>query len=202
MKIKAGIITLILCLSISLSAQKFQGGVFAGMNASQVDGDGYSGFNKLGLNAGAFVSREIIENFNWQMELKYSTRGMYNYQIFPDPSINVSNLIYLELPLSVHYFYSEKIQIELGIALDVLLKESYGDENSGISIDQANDLRKFGLNVFCGVFYYFKKNIAAGVRYTYSAIPFYPFDAYAIRYRDSGLFHDVLSLSVKYYLVR
>ncbi len=202
MKINTGIIILILCISLSSSAQSFQGGIFAGINASQIDNDTYGGFNKLGLNAGAFVSREITPNFYWQMELKYSSRGMYHHPTINQNFIALSNLKYLELPLSIHYFYNEKIQVELGFAPDVLLSEYYEDEHGSLDPAYAPDLRRFGVNVFGGIYYYFIENMAVGIRYTYSAIPFYPFDFWTARYRDKGYFHDVLCLSVKYYFVR
>ncbi len=193
---------MILCISLTSFAQKFHGGIFAGINASQIDNDSYGGFNKLGLNAGAFVSREIMQNLNWQMELKYSSRGMYHHPTITQNFIDLSNLRYIELPISVHYFYNEKIQVELGFAPDMLLSEYYEDENGILDPEYAPDLRRFGVNVFAGAYYYFIENMAAGFRYTYSAIPFYPFDFWTSRYRDKGLFHDVISLSVKYYFVR
>ena len=52
-----------LCLSIfifaSLQAQNFNGGIVAGMIASQYDGDSYAGFNRLGATAGGFVNYQL-----------------------------------------------------------------------------------------------------------------------------------------------
>jgi hypothetical protein len=184
-------------------SQQFQGGINAGLNAAQIDGDGDEGFGKLGLNAGAFVARPIIEDLlYWQFELRYTSRGKYKYPTPQDRSIEVANLHYLEAPLSLHYFYREKFQVELGLSPDVLLLEAYADEDGPISTDYANELDRFGLTAFAGIWYYPLGDLGIGVRYNYSVIPFYRFDAYAVRYRDSGFFHDVLSLNVKYYFLR
>lgn len=200
MRMKLFLLCLVLSSSTILSAQSFQGGVFGGINASQVDNDGYSGFNKLGLNAGAFACREIMTDLYWQIELRYSSRGIYNVRTTSNPSISMSNLIYLEMPLTVHYFYDNKIQAELGLAPDVLLAEFYGDETAGIDPSQADELKRFGLNSIAGIYYYFRENLGVGVRFTYSLVPFYRSEGVAVRYWDSGLFHNVFSLNLKYYI--
>lgn len=202
MKLKHLFITILLGITTLLSAQTFEGGIFGGINASQVDNDGLAGFNKLGLNAGVYASREITTNLYWQIELRYTSRGVYNYQREPNPSITQSRLIYLEMPLTMHYFYNNKIQAELGLAPDVLLAEFYGDETSSIDPVYAEDLRRFGLNGIAGIYYYFTENIGLGVRFTYSLVPFYKSEGYSIRYWNSGLFHNVFSLNVKYYITR
>ncbi len=46
----------------SVRAQEFNAGIFGGVTASQVDGDSYGGYNKLGFTAGVFVNREIDNN--------------------------------------------------------------------------------------------------------------------------------------------
>ena len=202
MKRTAGTILLFLLIIQLLPAQSFNGGVFGGINASQVDNDGNRGFNKLGLNAGAFASREITTNLYWQIELRYSSRGMYDFQINPYRDLAISRLLYLEMPLTMHYIYSNKYQGELGLAPDVLLAEFYGDETSGINPDYADELRRFGLNGIAGVYYFFRENLGVGIRFTYSLIPFYRSEGVAVRYWDNGLFHNVYSLNLKYYITR
>jgi len=189
--------------SATLAGQDFQGGLTAGLNAAQIDGDGDEGFGKLGLNAGAFVARPIIDNLlYWQLELRYSSRGKYRPITQFDRTSDFAALDYVELPLSLHYYVIDKVIIELGIAPDVLVRERYADENGPINPDYATNRRRFGLTALAGAWYFPMEQLAIGVRYNYSAIPFYKFDAYAVRYRDSGYFHDVLSLNAKYYFLR
>jgi len=191
---------------LPMHAQKFQGGVSGGLNAARIDGDSHELYGKLGLNAGAFVAREIMPSMLfWQLELKYTSRGKYNivrdnqgYVIGTD----LIDLRYIEMPVSLHYFVIENLQVELGLSPDVLIKEYYADENGPIPVDEANDLRRFGITAFAGVNYFVIESLAFGLRFNYSAIPFYKFDAYAVRYRDSGWFHDVLSLNATYYFSR
>lgn len=193
-------------LLASLNAQKFQGGLIGGLNAARIDGDGHEFYGKLGLNAGAFVAREILpEMLFWQMEVKYTSRGKYH--LYRDPMGNIVGLSlidlrYAELPLSLHYFLNEQVQLELGLSPDLLLRERYEDENGILPLEDANDLRRFGVTVFAGGNYFVLEQLAVGIRFNYSVIPFYKFDAYAVRYRDSGWFHDVLSVNVRYYFTR
>ncbi|MEX0988457.1 MAG: outer membrane beta-barrel protein [Bacteroidales bacterium] len=192
--------------SFQLASQGFQGGVSAGLNAARIDGDGHELYGKLGLNAGVFVAREILPGqLFWQMELKYTSRGKYNLQrdnLGFIIGLDLIDLRYIELPLSLHYIMNDKIQVELGLSPDVLIKEYYEDENGEVSSEYANDLRRFGITAFAGLNYFVLENFAAGMRFNYSAFPFYKFDAYSVRYRYSGWFHDVLSLNARYYFTR
>lgn len=202
MKFKYFLILLMLILTVNAFAQTFKGGFTGGLNAARIDGDTYDIYGKLGLNAGAFVSREILSDFlDWQLELKYTSRGRYQGPTPTFSGIDLISLTYAELPLSLQLHLNEKIQIELGLSPDVLLKEYYEDENGPVSPEYANELRRFGITAFAGVNYFFITHMSVGMRFNYSALPFYKFDAYAVRYRDSGWFHDVLSINLKYYLV-
>jgi hypothetical protein len=188
--------------SVIAFGQKFQGGVFAGINASRIQNDQYSGFKKLGLHGGGFVQREITGELGWKMELKYAARGMYHHPTQQIPSIQISNITYIELPLSITYLYNEKVEVELGVAPDVLLSEYYEDEDGPLDPSYSADLRKFGLNGFVGINYYLHERVAVGIRYTTSAIPFYTFDYWTNRYFASGYFHNVISVGMKYFIIK
>ena len=70
-----------------------------GYTASQVDGDSYSGFNKLGFTAGAFINRLIAYDIYWQVEIKYVTRGVYKGPTDNDPTLYRSGYHYVEIPI-------------------------------------------------------------------------------------------------------
>ena len=206
MKAKTTILIIFLALVTQVSGQKFQGGITAGLNAARIDNDTDELYGKLGLNAGAFVARQTgINQLFWQLELKYTSRGKYDIQRDLAGNVIGTDLIdlkYIEMPLSLHYFINERVQVELGFAPDVLIREYYADENGAIPLDNANDLRRFGITAFAGVSFFVRPELAFGIRFNYSAIPFYKFQAYAVRYRDSGWFHDVLSVNARYYFSR
>ncbi len=188
---------LLLLLSFPSFAQQFNAGVFGGVTASQVDGDSYSGFNKLGLTAGVFVNRKIDKNVFWQIEIKYVTRGVYKGPTDNDFTLYRSTYRYIEIPLSVHYLHDDKIQIEAGTSPEVLINVTFSDQDGRIDPSNYPENRRFGLSVFAGLHYWFKPTTGVGIRYTYSAIPFRePQEWNHANYR--GYFHNVLCLTLAY----
>lgn len=187
-----------------MNAQEFRGGLLGGINSSRIDGDGHDLIGKIGLNGGFFVARETVyDNLFWQLEVKYTSRGKYHTirDVFGNPiGYQQTTLTYLEIPVSMHYNFLERMQAEFGFSPDYLLKESYVDQDG--PVPDLNDLRQFGLTAFVGYNYFINEKLAAGFRFNYSVFPFKKFESYAVRYRDSGLFHDVLSVNLKYYIIR
>ena len=172
-------------------------GVFAGVTASQVDGDSYSGFNKLGLNAGGFINQHLDLNIYWQAELKYVTKGVYKGPGDYDPTLYSSTYHVLEIPFSAHYLYDEKLQVELGIAPEVLIKEVFRDESGAMDPSNYPENRRFGFSVFVGLSYWFSPSTGVNLRYTNSAIPFRePQEWNNPQYK--GYFHNVISLSLAF----
>lgn len=188
---------LLLLLSFPSFAQRFNAGVFGGVTAAQIDGDSYSGFNKLGFTAGAFVNREIDYSVFWQIEIKYATRGVYKGPTDSDPTLYRSTYRYVEIPLSVHYLHDDKIQIEAGTSPEVLISVRFSDQDGLIDPSNYPENRRFGLSVFGGLHYWFTTTTGVGIRYTYSAIPFRdPQEWNHPRYR--GYFHNVLCLTASF----
>ena len=89
----------------SLKSQNFHGGVTAGMVASQVAGDTYSGFNKAGLFLGGFVNWDFTKRSALQLELEYFQKGSRKN---PDPENDdyesyLFRANYVELPVLYHF---------------------------------------------------------------------------------------------------
>jgi hypothetical protein len=172
-------------------------GVFGGVTASQVDGDSYSGFNKLGITAGGFMNQHMDLNIYWQAELRYVTKGVYKGPGDYDPTLYSSSYHVLEIPLSAHYLYEEKIQVELGIVPEVLIKAVFRDENGRMDPSTYPDNRRFGFSVFAGLSYWFSPSTGLNLRYTNSALPFRdPQEWNNPQYK--GYFHNVISLSLAF----
>ncbi len=180
-----------------VSAQPLNFGIYGGITASQVDGDAYSGFNRLGGTAGLFLNKHIEYNIYWQAEIKYVSRGVYKGPSDNDQTLFKSTYHYVEIPLSAHYLVEEKFLVELGISPEVLVGAAYWDENGILNSTGYPEIRTFGLSVFAGVGYWFSERMMAGLRYTNSAIPFRdPQEWNNPQYR--GYFHNVMSLSLAY----
>jgi hypothetical protein len=191
------VLFLLFLTTLSLNGQQFNAGFFGGINVSQVSGDTYAGFNKLGFNGGVFVNRMIEHNFFWQAEIKYGTRGVYQGPTDSNQSLYKSSYHMLELPLSVNYLFNETIFIEVGTSPEILITTRFWDENGLMDKSSYPDNRRFGLSVFAGIGYWFNERLMAGLRYTNSAVPFRdPEEWNNSQYR--GYFHNVISLSLAY----
>jgi hypothetical protein len=184
-------------MTVSIKGQPFDVGFFGGINVSEVSGDSYTGFNKLGLTAGLFVNNLIGHDVYWQAEIKYGTRGAYKGPSDIDPTLYRSGYQVIELPLSVQYLYEERVFVEAGFSPEVLIASRFWDENGLLDPAAYPENRRFGLSVFAGIGYWFNEKIQLGVRYTNSAIPFRdPQEWNHPRYR--GFYHSLFSLTVAY----
>lgn len=72
---------LLLCFVIwsltSISAQRFEASLIGGFNLAQLDGDDLSGFNKIGLNAGAKVAAVLSDRWQLSLEMLFSQQGSH-----------------------------------------------------------------------------------------------------------------------------
>jgi len=130
---------LFFCFLPSASAQRFIGGIAAGINATQVDGDEIFGYNKVGFNGGPYVKLMLDERqrFSLTMELLYTQKGAQKRYPAPngvriaigdtafiDPRYPEENMKffynlrtdYLELPLLVH-FEDPKSKFGIGVGV-------------------------------------------------------------------------------------
>ena len=69
------VILFLFFLSYASVAQKFQGGIAAGLVGSQVAGDTYSGYNKPGAYTGIWVRLALNDRSSLQTELSYFQKG-------------------------------------------------------------------------------------------------------------------------------
>jgi len=177
--------------------QGFNAGFFGGVTASQVDGDSYGGYNKLGLTGGFFVNRELDLDIFWQLGIKYVSRGAYENFGTTNPMIDKTVFRYIEIPLSVHYLYDETFQVELGISPEVLISYKSFDEYGQTDPSLYPENRRFGFSAFTGIHYWYVPNASVGLRFTYSAISFREREEWnTAQYR--GHFHNVLALTMAY----
>lgn len=98
------LIILMTIFSFTLQAQRFHGGIVAGLVGSQVAGDTWSGFKKAGIFAGGYVSLDAGEKSSFRMELTYFQKGSREnpteengYQSY------LLRLNYIEMPLFYQY---------------------------------------------------------------------------------------------------
>ncbi len=158
----------------SFSQTPFKAGVTGGGAFTQVDGDGYSGWNKVGTAIGGFV----YNNFGWkktslQMELQYINKGSRK----PPKQNNGFTyykivLNYVEVPLLVKYRH-KKFNFETGLSYAQLIRQREFDL-SGELIPreyQGGNFKKYDVLFNAGAGYFFTEKFSLNVRYSYSVLP-------------------------------
>jgi hypothetical protein len=189
--LKSAICFLSICFStIDLHAQYFTddddrtfvGGLTLGTNFSQVDGDNFAGFNKIGLNSGVVTYFMLDERVAGSMELLYSQKGTttgrnqvplsgYSYKTITQYSIDLK---YLEVPIQILYFDKKHSSVGGGFSYGALFGQSekyntveqtklYPFKRSDISVLLSGNLKltkHFFANLrFAYSFYNIRKNV-------------------------------------------
>lgn len=183
----------------TIQAQKFNGGVMAGFSASQVAGDNDGGYNKAGLFGGGFVNIEIGPRSLLQLELEFMQKGSrhnpnYNEGDFKSLLIR---LAYAEMPLFYQYIVNEKIKIEAGPSLAVLI--DYYEEYNEIP-EYRDNFRLLHLCINAGIYYELSEHFLLNFRTNNSLINIrnQEVTGNVPRFFDHGQYNDVLTFSVFY----
>ena len=186
-------------------SQKFNGGILAGGLVSQVDGDDWAGYHKLGFMGGGFVSLDLSRHFTLQMEMEYIQKGSRKSADLENPNdfSYLLRLHYLEIPLLVQYTFYKRFQVEAGPAMDVLL--GYQEENNGQEVPNQYPFRSVTLAGIIGASGYITSNLKATFRWNYSLLSLRQPQPYGQRGNpwrkflfEVGQFNNVLSLSLSW----
>ena len=192
------ILLLVLGLTaLGITAQDFNGGVLAGLAASEISGDRLSGPNKAGIYAGAYVNRYFTLRSSMQMELNFVQKGSRSN---PDSTNNFESYLlrlnYIEMPVHYRYDFIEKASLETGISLGVLL-HSY-EEANGYEWVSGPDFQPVDLSFNIGLFYTLVENLRINVRYSNSIIAVRPHSQGQTFRWNQGQYNEVLSFVLFY----
>jgi hypothetical protein len=178
-------------------AQRFGGGILAGFNACQVDGDTYAGYNKLGFAFGAYTTSRFSDKFSGELHIKYMQKGAVKKVTDADPSYYASKLNYIEIPILLRYHQSSKISWHAGPGFGYLFKYTVEDESGPLN-DQSIHFRNFELSCNLGMKYQLMEKLGVSVTFSYSwlSISDHPHDP--IHFRQPGLYNNLFSLQLAY----
>jgi hypothetical protein len=185
-----GIIILLSVVYLKVNAQNpsyyyledpklFKGGLVAGANFCQVDGDKYAGFFKIGVNAGAVLYARLSDKLSLSMELLYAQKGSKsNFRqnstsktlTIVDQRINFN---YAEIPILINLFDKRKSHIGVGFSYAQLINaEEIIETSPAINYDQGQyPFKKRDLNFIAGANLHLIKGLYANLRYQYSIFP-------------------------------
>lgn len=158
-----GVILLVLLFNPSV-AQRFTGGFNAGLAATQVDGDTYSGYNKAGVIAGGWVNVLLSDHSAFQAGLTYIQKGSRHN---PDPDKGdytqlLIRLGYVEMPLLYQYRLKNGLYLEGGTSLGVLLHSF--SELDQLETTHLNPFRLLDLSLQLGIGYQFSEKWKINMR--------------------------------------
>lgn len=200
---------LFLFISFHVSAQEFYGGVLAGFNGSQVEGDLTSGFNKMGLMAGVWTQRDFSEKFYWGMELKINQKGS---RIMPTTRNGnwkyVYRLNYIDLPVLVGYHYKPYLSFFTGLSYGYLFNKN-GYNSFGVDPTVAYDyISDWEMGMFAGIKVDFERLVEQEwarkfmleTRFQYSLLSIDNAHDFFTYYLSIGQYNNVIS-TVLYYRI-
>ncbi len=165
---------LFLCIFVigASHAQRFSAGLVLGFNASQIDGDFYAGYHKIGLVGGLQGFVAIKEKVDLGLELRYSqigSRSVTNNQNTIEPFSATFN--YAEIPVTINYkdWYMEdedyyRIHFHCGLTYARLISTKFKNPDSSF-----NDLLDFFnedyFGALIGATYFINKKIGVTMRF-------------------------------------
>lgn len=152
-------------------SQVFKAGVILGLSGSQVEGDGYSGYHKLGFIVGGFTNVNISEKFSTQLEMYYINKGSQRNPNTSTGDVDAFklNINYIEIPLALRYHY-KKFMFETGLYYSKFLNYSMSDEFGELT-DEPFPFKSYDFGGFFGLNYQLNEHFSCNIRSKNSLIP-------------------------------
>lgn len=107
----------------------FYAGLLLGGNFSQVDGDNYAGYHKVGMNIGGIVYAQLADHLATSLEILFSQKGAKGNQEETATTGSSAFLIkkyqstlnYAEIPIMINYFDKRKSHFGGGFSYSQLI---------------------------------------------------------------------------------
>ena len=190
----------------------FSGGLVAGANFTQVDGDSFYGYNKVGINAGGVVYVRFNENFGASMEIDYTQKGSRGVLVTNSQNIGTyvekyfMNLNYVEVPVTLHvksYLKTHLVYFEAGLSYAYLINSSeWVLADQPVVIDPVlNRFNNTDFDYILGASLQVYKNLYLNGRFQYSILEIRPTDRVPIGYTygTKGQFNNMFNLRLMYF---
>ena len=182
--------------------QRFEGGILGGLNASQVDGDTFSGYHKPGIALGGFVQTELSPTIYVGMELKFMQKGSRNVDsLATNGQIKyIMRLNYVDLPVYLGIRTSDKISVLLGMSTGYLISGTEINDYGKFPEEDRHAFNEFDIQGILGFRFQFTKRLYVDLRGNYSVVPIRKQPGNPLYYWKSNQFSNLLSTTVLYRL--
>ena len=164
---KLWIIVLVLGCLGSLQAQNVGGGLLIAGVASQIDGDAWGGYNKLGYSLGGFAWYDFNDRISLMPEITINHRGSREViEAYGQYNLNV-----IDVPLLLRYRLlgapqEKSLLFEAGPSANILFgaKGGFGDNR----LDLMDNFNRLGISANLGATGFLGRHFAVFGRWTYS----------------------------------
>lgn len=161
----------------------FEGRIVAGMNFTQVDGDNYSGYHKVGINAGGMVFVNFSKLWALSTEMLYSMKGARGATVRESYYVGTYfdkyyvNLNYIEIPVAIHYKQFPFLDFEAGASYGRLISsKEWGEADVPVLIDPVyNYFNNSEVSILGGANLRIGKKMYANARFQYSVSTIRPY---------------------------
>ena len=196
------VVLLLAIASLNGFSQRFEGGVIAGFNASQVDGDTYKGYHKPGIALGGYVQTDLSRTVYAGMELKLEQKGARNIDsLATNGQIKyVMRLNYIDLPVYLGFRTSEKISLLVGVSPGFLLSGTEYNDYGKLPVEDQHPFNALDIQGLLGFRFQITRRLFVDLRGAYSVRPIRNQPGNAIWYWKSNQFNNLLSSTVLYRL--
>ncbi len=205
------IFTLSLAYAITANSQAIDAGIKAGVAASQISGDGYSGFNKAGVIFGGFAKINLRDQHHIQFEITYTQKGSRKNPKTSegDTDFFLLRMDYIEVPILYQYDY-KSFTFEVGPYVSTLVNSYLEDENGPFSIPSSlSQFKNFDVGVTAGAAFNLNEHIIMSWRFSNSLTPVRYFEsigtinnlalgAGGLNRFNAGMFHSYISFTLHY----
>ena len=178
----------------NLVAQRFKGGVMAGLNVSQIDGDSWAGYNKAGLVGGAFVYTDFTDKWGAQMEIRYAAKGSASPKYYGS-SIKF-RLQYIEIPLVTTFKPLKYLAFQGGLSFGYLFSAG---RNDGDGYQKINLSKNTETALCVGINFSYFKSFDLNARFAYSVFPISA-DYIDQTFNYGALYNDVITFGIYYHI--
>jgi hypothetical protein len=189
-------------------AGAFSGGILFGITASQVDGDSYSGYDKLGLQGGVYITREILPYLDARLEIRYASRGARNPASDDNTGSYLLALHYIDLPVMAALKVRNYGSVELGLVPGYMFAANGEDDGGKLPKDYLVEYHNFDLGILFGLNIRLTQKASVSIRYSYSILSIRDLESAGAYYswfgkifgHSQGDFNNYLSLGLNYTL--
>lgn len=157
--------------SITLHAQstgperRFEAGIVAGFNLSQVDGDDLTGFNKIGVNVGGRVDAILADRWRLSLEMLFAQQGASRHKLDnPASAFDKIRLNLVEAPVMVH-FQDWKIQASAGVSYARVINAEVIDY-TGEDATESYPLQEDLFSIILGGTFFFQENLGLNIQWS------------------------------------